>query len=540
MIKVFLVEDEMIMRRGIKNNIPWERQGFEFVGEASDGELAYPMIMKTKPDILITDIKMPFMDGLELSSLVKKELPGTKIIILSGYDEFNYAKQAIAIGVTEYLLKPISSDKLLEAVGKVRDVILEEREREKIIEEYKKENQENLEREREKLFYGLLDQTISPWEIHEKAKSVGVEFASSCYTVILLKMISAEDQRLYQEKRLLLEEQIEAYLQNMENAYYMKQWIEGWFILLKSETEEEVQAVIDHLKRFMENTIQEGDSVSYFGGIGSTVHRLGDIRQSFNEANNICASRFFTKVNQILKLQEIEIVEKNDSEQDGLKNIDISQIDRELLENFLKIGSIEEASGFLEAYFDKIGIRSYQSLIFRQYLMVDMYFCVIKFLETLGIGVENLMEQFGDVEAIKKMVHSSESVMDYLKKLFTEAMKLRDGQAINKYSGLLQDACSYVEKNFCNNEISLNTVASHIGMSPSYFSTIFRQETGNTFIEYLTELRMNKAKELLCCTNKKTTEIAYDIGYKDSHYFSYIFKKTQKMTPKDYRNGKRG
>lgn len=104
-IKVFLVEDEMVIRRGIKNSIDWEKEGYIFCGEASDGELAYPMIIKEKPDILITDIRMPFMDGLELCKLVKKELPNIKILILSGYDEFDYAKEAIRLGVTEYLLK---------------------------------------------------------------------------------------------------------------------------------------------------------------------------------------------------------------------------------------------------------------------------------------------------------------------------------------------------------------------------------------------------------------------------------------------------
>ena len=105
-IKVFLVEDEIVIRDGIRKSINWEKEGYDFAGEASDGELAYPKILKAKPDILITDIKMPFMDGLELSRLVRKELPDIKILILSGYDEFEYAKTAIKIGVTEYLLKP--------------------------------------------------------------------------------------------------------------------------------------------------------------------------------------------------------------------------------------------------------------------------------------------------------------------------------------------------------------------------------------------------------------------------------------------------
>ena len=119
MLKVFLVEDEIVMREGIKNNINWEEEGFEFAGEASDGELAYPLIQKTRPDILITDIKMPFMDGLELSRLIKQEMPDIRIIILSGYDEFEYAKEAINIGITDYLVKPVSGAQLLAAVKKV-------------------------------------------------------------------------------------------------------------------------------------------------------------------------------------------------------------------------------------------------------------------------------------------------------------------------------------------------------------------------------------------------------------------------------------
>lgn len=126
-VKIFLVEDEIVIRNGIKNSIEWEKEGYEFVGEASDGELAYPMIVKERPDILITDIKMPFMDGLELSRLVRKELPELKILILSGYDEFDYAKEAISLGVTEYLLKPVSSAKLLETLKGVSVIIEQER-----------------------------------------------------------------------------------------------------------------------------------------------------------------------------------------------------------------------------------------------------------------------------------------------------------------------------------------------------------------------------------------------------------------------------
>jgi two-component system response regulator YesN len=120
MVKLFLAEDEIVMRDGIKKQIDWKKEDIEFVGEASDGELAWPMILETKPDILLTDIKMPFMDGLELSALVRKELPETRIIILSGYDEFSYAQRAVCLGVTEYLLKPLPPEDLLACIRKVK------------------------------------------------------------------------------------------------------------------------------------------------------------------------------------------------------------------------------------------------------------------------------------------------------------------------------------------------------------------------------------------------------------------------------------
>ncbi len=152
MVKVFLVEDEFIVRNGIKKSIAWEDEGMTFAGEAGDGELAFPLIKKTKPDILITDIKMPFMNGIELSEAVHKILPDTKIVILSGYGEFEYAQQAINIGIEKYLLKPISSAKLLEALRDVAQKIEKEKAASALKTQYLKEMEENTEHSRYKFF----------------------------------------------------------------------------------------------------------------------------------------------------------------------------------------------------------------------------------------------------------------------------------------------------------------------------------------------------------------------------------------------------
>ena len=127
MVKVFLVEDEAIIRRGIRDHIDWNANGFEFVGEAGDGEYAYPLIMKTKPDILVTDIKMPFMDGLELCRILTDRLPAARFVVFSGFDAFEYAKQAIQMNVVEYILKPINADELSAVLRRLKDQLDRER-----------------------------------------------------------------------------------------------------------------------------------------------------------------------------------------------------------------------------------------------------------------------------------------------------------------------------------------------------------------------------------------------------------------------------
>lgn len=121
MLKVFLVEDETVIREGLRDRIPWEQYGYRFVGEAADGEVALPLIRKTRPDVLITDIKMPFMDGLSLSRIVREEFSKTKILIISGYDDFEYAREAISIGVDQYILKPVTRMSLRKVLQELKE-----------------------------------------------------------------------------------------------------------------------------------------------------------------------------------------------------------------------------------------------------------------------------------------------------------------------------------------------------------------------------------------------------------------------------------
>ncbi|MDO4323780.1 MAG: response regulator [Lachnospiraceae bacterium] len=535
MLKVFLVEDEVIMRNGIKRNIPWEQEGFTFVGEASDGELAWPLIKKTKPDILITDIRMPFMDGLELSELVRKEMPDTKIIILSGYSEFDYAKQAITLGVTDYLLKPITSEKLMEAVRRVGDIIREEHAHRDLVAQYKKEMQENISLEKKKLFDSIVLQNHSTRELLEQGRLLGMDLTAAFYTVLLFKLMTPGESQTYSKELVYAGERVNEEINRWENVLAFDRGPEGWAFLLKAESQEQMENDLKRLEEKICELLKDNMELRHFCGIGDTVQRMSDIRHSYQSASKAFASRFFVEKSQFVRASQIEKGKLMETQDMSLISVDSSKINRKLVENFLKVGVAEEIDDFVEEYFDNIGPENYRSLMFCHYLIVDMNFCAYQFLESLGLDPAALPGECREVDQFSDYATSPEGMMRYVKRLFTETLRLRDSSARNKYQYIIEAAKTCVLENFQNNEFSMNQAAAMVNISPSYFSTLFRQETGTTFIEYLTDVRLGKAKELLMCTDMRSSEIGYQVGYKDSHYFSYIFKKICGCTPKEYR-----
>ena len=535
MLKVFLVEDEIIIRNGVKNNIPWEQEGFTFVGEAGDGELAWPLIKQTKPDILITDIRMPFMDGLELSGLVRKELPDTKIIILSGYSEFDYAKQAINLGVANYLLKPISGEKLLEAVKQVADIIREERAQTLLVEQYRLENGENVKVEKIRLFEQIVAGTATTREILDRGELLELDLAAPFYTVLLLKLVASGESMYSSAQVMEASDKVDEAIMKNPEFFAVERGLEGLAILMKSEEERQAGTQLMNLEKEIQEILTQYPEVSYFGGAGETVQRMRDIRRSYIGASKAFASRFFTGKNRFLTVEQIRELKPAGMKDMSLKSVDASKINRKLVEDFLKSGLEEETKNFVEEYFKNIGHENYESLMFCHYLIVDMNLCASHFLESIGIDSALLPAQCRDVGEFADTLQCEEGMISYVTKLFTETIRLRDKSSRNKYMELITAAQKIILENFQNNEFSMNQAAAMVNLSPGYFSTLFRQETGVSFVEHLTGIRLEKAKALLMCTNMRSSEIAYEVGYKDAHYFSYIFKKVCGCTPKEYR-----
>lgn len=534
MFKIFLVEDEFVVREGIKKNIDWEAHGYEFCGEASDGELAFPMIQKLKPDIVITDIKMPFMDGLALSRLIKTEMPWIEIIILTGFEEFEYAKEGINIGIARYLSKPVSGEELLKEVDVIAAKVKEKQKEREIGEKYKKEMEENVQKDRTELFYHLVTGSKSVSELLEIAKELDMDISAIWYNIVLIKIQSVDHaQEEYSNNLIKIEEDLKK-ISEEEHLLAFDRNLEGKALLFKADSKEELEKLqkdyIDQIQQKLENDRQ----IRYFGGIGKPVNRLGELPLSFEKASHAFAHRYLVKESRILDSAEMELKSSLEKEEFNISNVTPKQIDRGKIREFLRLGDGSEVVYFLDEFFNNLGSHAMKSNLFRQYITMDTYFCVIEFLE----GLQLPRDEIEPVDVAAGVLENEESAMNYIVRILQKALEIREKKASNRYEDVVNEVKDYIEKHYGEEELSLNLLASHVNFSPNHLSTVFSQQTGQTFSRYLTDYRMNKAKELLRCTGKKASAISMEVGYKDPHYFSYLFKKTQGMTPTQYRGGK--
>lgn len=533
-IKVFLVEDEMVIRRGIKNSIDWEKEGYIFCGEASDGELAYPMIIKEKPDILITDIRMPFMDGLELCKLVKEELPNIKILILSGYDEFDYAKEAIRLGVTEYLLKPISSGKLLEALNGVSESIRREKEDKDLVRKYMEEMRENTEHEKQKFFEQMIAGNLSMADALETGKKYEMNLSAGMYNLLLFRFTLGEENRKSGELLGEAEYAIKKLTERLEYVFEFQRDVEGWAFLLMADNEEQMSERVKELSKDLEEIMKNYSTITYFGGIGQPVARLRELEESFREAERALAARFTMELNRIISVEDIRMAQNVDT-LDDIEITSFGEIEktRTMLEKFLNNGAEDEIDEFVDVYINELPEENLKSVLMRQYIIMDAYIVMMSFCEKIE-GIEGEMQaQSEELKNSMKTIQTLEEIKNYIRMLLKKIIGVRDTISGRRYSDIIEIAKDQIRKTYMSDEISLNTIAAEVGMSPSYFSSIFSKEMGKTFVEYLTEIRMDRAKELLMCSSMKTSEIGYEVGYKDPHYFSYIL--TQNCTPKEFR-----
>ena len=543
MLKIFLAEDEVIVRETIKRMIPWENLGFELVGEAADGEMALPLLLRQKPDLLITDIKMPFMDGLTLAKVAKKEIPGLKVVILSGYDDFNYAKQAINIGVEDYLLKPITKNALIERLTEIRSRYEHEKTQKEYYEKFHREMQAYEKNSSRDFFEALVSGSMDMMEIYRRSEKLGLDIVAEAYNVLIFTMNCEEDfsgqREGYSEWEAESLELLEEFFSENTSAMLFRCNIFSYGVLIKGQKEtigENTRSCVSEIQRILDRKEQKRQ---WFVAAGEPVERLSQIQKSYYSASRAFSQRYLYDEN-ILYYDEMASMEKKNVTEDDstyLQKVDVNALNPVILQKFLSNGLLEETENFVKDYFYAIGQEPLESLVFRNYVTLNVRFSVMSFLKEIGCDTRTL-EQEDTEDVLSESSKSLENAIAYAKKIISQAIALRDQNSGNKNRSILKTAVDFIDSHYMEEDMSLNKAANAAKVSANHFSALFSQNMGQTFIEYLTNLRMNKAKEYLRCTSMRSSEIAGEIGYKDAHYFSYLFKKTQGMTPSDYRKAR--
>lgn len=537
MLRVFLAEDESIIRETLRDTVPWAQCGYSFVGEAGDGEMALPLIRQTKPDVLITDIRMPFMDGLALSKLVLQEFPQMKVIIISGYDDFEYAQQAIRIGVERYLLKPITKNSLLSVLEEIRQKIEGERAQQNYRLQFQQEAQDYEQYARRRFFERIVAGQLSLPQIYEQAEKLELDLSAQAYTILLVSAVPEQHSvtESYSEPGARIRDGLVGHFLKYPE-YILFRWnLNAYAVLIKGDREQ-IRANADRCIRKVRQLYETyGPEMSWYVAAGTPTQRLSALPECFEEVSRLWAYRYILPEQHIFTPDTVSGLTGTGTEHD-LTDLDVSKLNPAVVTGVLQSAGTQEISSFVEEYIHAMA-EGLDSGPFCQYLMLSVRFTATQFVQTLNISQREFLSQLTCLDMVGHTVTVSD-LRRYLSEILLRAIELRERATGNQYRSLLKEAVHYIDANYEKEDISLNRVAKEINISPNYLSAVFSQEMGTTFVEYLTAKRMEKARELLRSSELRSGEIALAVGYKDPHYFSFLFKKTQGCTPRDYRGGK--
>ena len=511
MYSVFIVDDEMIVREGLRTKIDWEKSRFSFAGEAGDGEIALSMIQDIKPDILITDIKMPFMDGLELAQAVKKLQPKISIVILSGHDEFDYAKKAISIGVEDYILKPFTLDEILRCLNRVAEKLDLERRQFTDISRMKAELESNIVLAREKLCSDIVLGALDTHTAIQKAEALAIDLVARFYIVSVSTIASADDtvDALIAAKSIVLS--VSASMSDSIGFFIAP---DTFVSIIKSGAKESCEEAAFNIADTIRHEIAKNTACTVITAIGSVAEHISHIVNSFQDASSILKRCRISDKNKIISAGDIDasqnnsiVLQENDPLVERLNYADESEIDQIIREYIALLGDNRERFSIIASY-----------------LLVDVIMAVSKIIEQFGGNIQSVMPEILTHAFIDAAVQNEKTFIAEIEKVLASVLRYRNEHVRGHYAA-----------NFADPDICLRSVADAVHFSPNHFSTIFSQECNTTFIEYLTGVRIARAKKLLKSTDMKSADIAYKTGFNDPHYFSFIFKKVTGLSPREYR-----
>lgn len=515
MYTVVVADDEEELRRAIIRRVDWESIGFEVVGEAENGIEALEQVERKKPDLLLTDIRMPFVSGIELARQVREIRPTTQIAFLSGFDEFSYAQQAIQYNIISYMLKPITMADLTEELKKIKQKI------DHIFEEFdsRKEKRVSLQEFVMPLLldgYGKTDDMTWEEQLQEQAYACGLVRSRNHalqYAVMVTTVKDAEGNNVTGAE---LVHSVDMILKKYVNFYsfYMEGRIISLLLATRGAFEKYLHIAVGEITQSTERILGMNCHI----GISRIQEHFAGCHEAYQDAMNALGYSHTSGRSSIHYI----------GDEERMADFDMSEIQDMLtkLENLIRAGTKEELEAYLEEIFQDIrGERAQMKL---KFIIIQMFSSIYRIVYAVTQEV-TLLQKLTFLEG------SFQEMKEQFKSICMEARELVNAGKKKSSEVLCEQALHIIEKEFSDPDLSLVEVSNRINVSPNYLSALIKKEKGLSFVELLTQKRIETARELVMGTSLKVREIAEKCGYSDQHYFSYCFKKYCGISPNTMR-----
>ncbi len=533
--RIILVDDEEEARTSIIKKINWQEAGFQVIGDAENGQDAFEKIEAMEPDVVLTDIRMPYMDGLTLAERVREKYPSIKMVIFSGFDDFEYAKQAIKLNVIEYILKPVNMEELTAILKKIKTSLDQELAQKRNVDLLRDHYRRSLPIIREQFLNDMIHRRISGAEIEEKLTEYQIDILHAKKWAV--SVIEVEKGEISQEKRLSLHQEKELIPISVRQLILgmLRGYCRIALFTSPQETEQVLIAAIDEgstqtgLINVLGDVCKEVKRVLEVPvtiGIGRGVESLTEISTSYRLAMDALGYKAIIGTGSTIYINDVEPMNPGKLVWDGR--------DESELFAAVKFGPEEKIRAVVEEIaqrMEQAKVHASQCRIF----ILGVTNSLIQMVQQYDLdSAEILGGENGCLEGLEGGF-KREDFRSWLTRIALHINQAMNQERESSMKQIIQEAKRYIQENYPDPELSVEKICRHLHMSPAYFSTMFKKETGQTYIAHLTEVRLNKAVELLNKTEDKTYVIASKVGYQEQNYFSYVFKKKFGVSPSKYR-----
>ena len=528
---VLLVDDEEDVIRIIMKKLDWESMGLVIIGHAANGVEALEMAEELSPDIVMTDIKMPYMDGLTLCKKLKELSRTIRVIIFSGFDEFEYAKEAIKMEAAEYLLKPVNAVELKEVFERVKNDLDRELDEKRNTDKLRAYYMESLPVLQESFYMALLEGRIAPEQIGRYMDSYQVQLQGPYYVVAVLHL---SQQSLEEESRM------DPFLQAVSVRKFAEEQVEDrWrsrvviylgdiIMISQMHSREEMLEYTNEMDRLC-RMAKKVCNARITAGIGYLCDNLEQLPLSYQGAKQAVSYRVLYGNTRAISISEVEPAEHVELNWEDVYSTYIQQI--------MKKVRVGEQDGLEKAISQFTEWLSGEQISMQKYriVMMELVAELFRFTASHNLNPENVFGGNGDVYSQVLQMESAEVLDRWLRRVCTNLQNAVMNERQDSTKFFVKNAEEYIKEHFADQDLGVDEVCRKLNVSAAYFSTIFKKETGKTFVRYLTDYRMEKAVNMLMTGNEKTYVIAEKVGYAEPNYFSYVFKKQFGMSPSKYK-----